>query len=396
MRTGWRAAVVMIGCVVVALSACETAPRDKANGAGPGAGGNATTTTTSTGDPVKDAENAIEIDHVGTSREPPTDGPEAQKDKSVWIIACSDVIESCSVPATAAAQAGKAIGWKVTEFDGGLSPDKQAEGIRQAIAAGADGIILAGIDCAKVTAPLQDAKDQDVKVVSFYAFDCDDPHVEGEALETAQVNFGDQFATYADVARGFGRVKANYVIAKTDGQAKILNMGSEDYLVMEYINEGFEEGIKTCPDCEIVDKVAFVEADLLSGKMRDNLVNALQKNPEVTAIQVPIDPLFAVAVTAALQQSGRNDLLVVGGDGLPSNMDLIRNGTETSAVAFPHGWTGWAAIDTMNRAFADPEERIPDSGIGWTLIDKEHNLPASGPYVPPQDFEAAYRKVWGV
>lgn len=397
MRSRRLAAIAFLGALALVLPACESnSSNSDSDKSGPGAGGDATTTSQSTGDPVKDAENAIEVAFKDTSRQPPTEGPEAQKDKSVWVIACSAIIESCSVPADAAAEAGEAIGWDITEFDGGLSPDKQAEGIRQAVAAGADGIILAGIDCAKVTAPLQDAKDKGVDVISFYAFDCDDPNVGGEALETGQVNFGDQFDTYADVAKAFGRVKANYVIAKTGGEAKILNIGSEDYLVMDYINRGFEAGIATCPNCEIVDKVEFVEADLLSGKLRDNIVNALQQNPDVTAIHVPIDPLFAVAVNAALQQSGRTDLLVMGGDGLPGNMDLIRNGTETAAVAFPHEWTGWAAIDTMNRVFADPDERIPDSGIGATLVDREHNLPASGPYVPPRDFRAAYQEVWGV
>jgi len=397
VKSGRLAVIAFLGALALVLPACESnSSKSDSDKSGPGAGGQVTTTSTSTGDPVKDAENAIAVDYEGTSRKPPSEGPEAQKDKSVWVISCSDIIESCAVPAAAAVEAGKAIGWKVTEFDGGLSPDKQAEGIRQAVAAGADGMILAGIDCAKVTAPLQDAQDKGVAVISFYAFDCDDPNVGGEALETGQVNFGDQFDTYADVAQGFGRVKANYVIAKTGGEAKILNVGSEDYLVMDYINQGFEAGIAKCPNCEIVDKVPFVEADLLSGKLRDNIVNALQQNPDATAVHVPIDPLFAVAVNAALQQSGRTDLLVMGGDGLPSNMDLIRNGIETAAVAFPHEWTGWAAIDTMNRVFADPEERIPDSGIGWTLIDQEHNLPASGPYVPPQDFRAAYQEVWGV
>lgn len=397
-RTRRVAALALFGAAILAVTACESS-KDSTSGTtepGPGPGGKVTTTSVSSGDPVADATKAVEVDWAGTSREPPAEGPKAQAGKKVWVVACSAIIESCSVPAAFAADAGRAIGWDITEFDGGLNADKQAEGIRQATAAGANGIVLAGIDCAKVTAPLQDARAKDVEIVSFYAFDCNDPSVGGEPLLTGQVNFGDQFATYADVAKGFGRVKANYVISKTDGKAKILNMGSEDYLVMDYINQGFEAGIETCPECEIVDMVPFVEADLLSGKLRDNLINALQQHPETTVVHVPIDPLFAIAVNGALQQSGRTDLLVMGGDGLPSNMDLIRNGTETAAVAFPHEWTGWASIDTLNRVFAEPGERIPDSGIGWTLIDKEHNLPASGPFEPEQDFKASYKQVWGV
>jgi hypothetical protein len=30
-----------------------------------------------------------------------------------------------------------------------------------------------------------------------------------------------------------------------------------------------------------------------------------------------------------------------------------------------------------------------DSGLGWQLADKDHGIPASGPFVPPIDFKAA-------
>ncbi len=30
------------------------------------------------------------------------------------------------------------------------------------------------------------------------------------------------------------------------------------------------------------------------------------------------------------------------------------------------------------------------------MVDKDHNLPASGDFVPPVDFKAEYEKAWGV
>jgi ribose transport system substrate-binding protein len=48
-------------------------------------------------------------------------------------------------------------------------------------------------------------------------------------------------------------------------------------------------------------------------------------------------------------------------------------------------------------------EKIPNEGFGYQIIDKDHNVPPSGPYVPlnmntkePVNFKAAYKKVWGV
>jgi ribose transport system substrate-binding protein len=57
-------------------------------------------------------------------------------------------------------------------------------------------------------------------------------------------------------------------------------------------------------------------------------------------------------------------------------------------------WTGWAAVDTMNSVFAGQKPK--NSGIGWTLLDENHNLPSSGPYNPKVNFKAVYEKAWGV
>ena len=38
-----------------------------------------------------------------------------------------------------------------------------------------------------------------------------------------------------------------------------------------------------------------------------------------------------------------------------------------------------------------------DSGIGYKMIDRDHNLPPAGQgYEPSVDYKAAYKKAWGV
>jgi ribose transport system substrate-binding protein len=48
----------------------------------------------------------------------------------------------------------------------------------------------------------------------------------------------------------------------------------------------------------------------------------------------------------------------------------------------------------MNSLFR--KEAPVDSGIGWTIADRTHNLPASGEFIPPVDFKTEFRKAWGV
>ncbi len=85
----------------------------------------------------------------------------------------------------------------------------------------------------------------------------------------------------------------------------------------------------------------------------------------------------------------------MGGEGFAPELDLIRSGQGLNAVNIsPSDWTAWAAVDSLNSLFngTSPAE----SGLGWQLVDKTHNLPASGPFVPSVDFKAVYKKAWGV
>jgi ribose transport system substrate-binding protein len=84
----------------------------------------------------------------------------------------------------------------------------------------------------------------------------------------------------------------------------------------------------------------------------------------------------------------------MGGEGFQPELDLLRGGKGINAVNIvASDWTGWAAIDTLNSLFLN--KPIADSGLGWQLADKDHNLPAAGSFVPSVDFKSAYKKAWG-
>ena len=110
----------------------------------------------------------------------------------------------------------------------------------------------------------------------------------------------------------------------------------------------------------------------------------------------PYTSATLLGIAPAVVQSGRaDDLYVMGGEGFAPELDLLRAGQGVNAVNIaPSDWTGWAAVDTMNSLFTDAP--VADSGLGWQLVDKQNNLPPSGPFVPSVDFKAIYKKAWGV
>jgi ribose transport system substrate-binding protein len=349
-------------------------------------------------DPAMLAQAQAEVDRAykGTDREPPSQAKKPQPGKKVWIISPGQIGESASIPTNAAKEAGEAVGWKMTLYDSKLDVANFSLGIRQAIAARADGLILHSIDCPLVKQALNEAKKANVKIVAYYSLDCDDPSVKGEPLYDGSVNFGSQFGDYAALTKAWGAAKADWVIAKTQGRAKVISFKEDELLVVKYIREGFEEGLKKCKTCEIVKTVDFTLADL-GPKLQQKAQGALLQHPEANAIHVPYDSAVLLGISAALIESGKNDQIdLIGGEGFPSNVQLIRdNKGQDAANAFPSKWTGYAAIDTLNSLFHG--EKPQDSGIGYKLIDKEHNLPPAGQgYEPVADYKGAYKKAWGV
>ena len=303
------------------------------------------------------------------------------KGKNLFIISCYQLLDSCKIPSEAAQAAGKSMGWKTTIVDGGLDAGKESDGIKQAISAHADAIILAGVDCAPVQASMQQARQAGIKVVGLYSFDCDDKSIAnaGAPLFDYIQRVGELGS--ADAAISYGNIKAAYAIAKLQGKVVAIDTTSPNHTVLQYVSKGFRQEMARCKTCKIATTVSFTDEDVLSGKLKDTLVTTLQSYPKTNTIQVAIDPVFQIAVSPAL--ANKPNIITLGGEGVPANMDLIRSGKETMAMAVPHEWAGYLGVDAVNRLLAgEKPAQIPNEGFGYQIIDKDHNIPPTGPYLP--------------
>lgn len=327
---------------------------------------------------------------AGTNASPPKDGPAAQRGKDVWVISCGEALESCSVPTASAREAADVIGWDVTVFDGKLDPATYNAGIREALAAGADGIVLNTIDCPLVRGALQEARRAGVPVVALYTQACDDD----KKLFTS-VGYGASGTTdYPAYVEAWATAKADWLSYATDGKAKIIDFAQTDLPTTQLIEEGFRKGVaNACGGCEIVATVEFTSADI-GPRLQQRTEQAILKHPDANAVHAPHDSAMTLGIGPGIQASGRGgELAVIGGEGFPSNIELIREGIQQDAVnALPNEWVGFASIDTLNRLFAGGGP-VPQ-GLGWQLVDADHNMPEAGPYEPDVDFRAAYERVW--
>lgn len=325
----------------------------------------------------------------------PASGPKAVPGKSVWIITCGQAFAGCATPGNAAAAAVKAIGWKATIVDGKLTPSVYVAGVNAAIAAHASAIMLVSVDCGFVQAPLEKARAAGIKIIGLLSFDC-----------TAQG--GPKIFDADPMIQGFPQFEsqstkaiATWIRVKTSDQPVALLVNEDDDLAAKYNVAEIGQDLAACSTCKTYT-LNITGEDLLNGSIATMVDSALAQHPDVNVVVAPYDASITLGIGQAVKASGRH-LLLTGVEGLQANIAEIKaGGPDDLAAATPDGWLGWAAVDEANRLFAGLSP--VNEGLGFQLIDHDHNIPADGIYdgnvnsagQPKQDYEAVYRKIWGV
>ncbi len=357
-------------------------------------------TDTATADGSDDLTTFVDSLYAGTFTDPPSESPAAATDKSVWVISCGEAAAGCAEMAGGAREGAEAMGWDVTLYDGRLGADgAYPAGVRQAIAAGADGILIGAIDCSLIAQPLAEAHDAGIMVVGMGAYDCDDERLGGgEPLFDAATFSSADRPTTRDESIANGDARAAWLLAHdgADGLQVLVFRHADSLLGIDYA-DGFAQRIESeCPTCEIVS-IEFTFADLATGQIGSKASDALVKYPDADALFVPYDSLLLLGVAQSVVRSGRvDDITVVGGEGYTPNLELIRtDGGQDVAIGTSGRWSGWGGADTLNRLFAG-EEPV-GQGYGFRLIDAEHMVEDNGvAAIPPIDYKAAYLVSWGV
>jgi ribose transport system substrate-binding protein len=343
------------------------------------------------------AQQRVESNYRSTNRRPdPTPRP-ATRGKKIAVISFGQISISSRTPSDAAMEAARTLGWQATLYDAQLNPARAPLLVQQALNSGVDGLIVDAIDCPLIKNQLIEAKQKGVPVIPIYAFDCNDALFGGTGLSlfTGYVNYGPDAKDIGSFTTDYGADQADAIIAQTNGHARVVFFNDPLLSVLQYTAQGFKEELAKCADCKLVEEVDF-RANELGPKLYARALSALRNHPEANAVKIPYTSAALGGIVDAVVTSGRSDdLFVVGGEGFAPELDLIRKRAGLDAAnIITSEWVGWAAADSLNSAFLG--KASVDSGIGWTLADRNHNIPAAGPYIPAVDFRAVYRQVWGV
>jgi ribose transport system substrate-binding protein len=336
---------------------------------------------------------------------PPATGPKLASSKSVIFLSCGQLSAGCAGPANAMKEITKLIGWKYKIIDGAFGVnDGYNSGMRQAIAAKPDAIVVHGIACTQIQQPLKEAKAAGIPVINIQAADCDDPKTPGGPSEALFVNmqFNKDFKSAVEFFYQAGFTQASYLIDATQGHATILRDRYTGSLQGDYQTAGQDAALAKCSDCKVVGTVHWVAADAgAGGPLHQKFTTTLTQFPDANAAILTYDSVAtSYGISKLIADAGRQkSMVVVGGEGYAPAQQLIRGGAGLTAdVGQSPEWMAWGAIDTMNRYF-NKSPLVPE-GIGYRVIDDSHNLSPEGQdYTPPKsliDLQGIYLKSWGV
>jgi ribose transport system substrate-binding protein len=305
---------------------------------------------------------------------------DALADKNIWYITLltnqytTDLYSGFEAAADAA-------GINPVFFDGQSNISRVVQGIEQAVAQDADGIVMVAIDPSSVTAALEQTTAAGIPVLNFMTDDVTGPVHEG--------TFGN---LTADMISD-GENQAWWALADSGCDADVVLMESSVLKNFSAVVDGAESVItENCADCTIerldID-LANVATDVPA-----QVQSALQRQPGTGYILSAWDssvPFIApvLATTGSTAKVGAHD-------GIAASLEMIRdsNGQDMTMAMTPTPHQGWLAVDEVARAILGVE--VIPYVIPTRLVDASNVGDASTTTLWPaySDYEQAFVDAW--
>lgn len=279
-------------------------------------------------------------------------------------------------------EAAAAAGATSTSFDSEGAVSKSSEGIEQAVAQGASGIVLVGIEPTLVAEPLVAAEAAGIPVLSF--------ENDTYGADVVAGTFGNMTA---DFARN-GAVGAAWSAVQTGCATNMVLLESSLLPIWTALTDGAEAELdRLCPET-CTAKTIDVDLANVSTSISSQLQTALQVDPGVTHVFAAWDS--AVPFVGPAVASAAGEIQVMGHDGTTAAIQTIVAGHDQqfTMATPPIDWIGWSAFDVTARAFLGDETE--SFLLPARLIDFENIGDGSVQTIFPAyvDYQDAFVAAW--
>jgi ABC-type sugar transport system substrate-binding protein len=373
-----------VAASIVVLAGCGSSSDSGSTNASTSGGGGASSS-------VKQEAN----DRIAAATKVPTfNGPTepvdmaSLKGKRVMILSGNNGVPFVAATAKGGADAAKAAGLDVVNYDGKGQPSGWSKGIQQAVTQGLAGVFTVGVPPEVVKTALADAKKNNVPVVNVFDLASPEAPLEPEGL-TGSVT--------VDYAKD-GSLMGDYIVANSDSDSPhVLVIGDASFPSVAAIQKGTVDQIKKlAPNAKIVEK--NVPVSKLATGLPATVQTELRKDPDIKWVVSDYDA-EAIYIVPAIKQAGKaNDVKVVGHDAVPQNLKWVQAGdVQVFDVGDPATWGGWGGIDALARGMLGMEQQqqnIPTAAFTKeSLAGKD---PESEDDLFGTEYKDGYLKLWGL
>jgi ribose transport system substrate-binding protein len=301
--------------------------------------------------------------------------------KKVWLISAT-MNQAATEAANGFKAAAAALGEKATIWDGQGATNRFSEGVDQAVAQGAAGITLYGIDPSLVKSSLAKAAAAGIPVQNTLNGGPDDPVPAGT------------FDNLTLDPTADGALSAEWALADSGCKVDMIMLTLPTIPLEKAFADGATAAMKKyCPrDCTI--KTLNIDLANFATSISSQLQTALQANPNANYVYSTFDSgvPFMTPVLAAANSKAK----VMGHDGVQASLDLIakKKGQDMTVAVPPLDWMGWLFVDDLSRKIAgDPS---PKYVIPTQLVDTTNVGDGSVKDVFPKyvDYEQAFESAW--
>lgn len=373
-----RSVLVLSACLALTfgLAACGSS-NDKSSSS------SSTSSTSSSGSGDTAAADAAVAKYIGKPSPFPVTEPlkSVKKGATVAFMDCGTSI--CGLFWQLLQPAAKTMGVKLTRYKAGSAANTVTQAWDSAVSAKPDAVIAAAIDVELWKSQLKQLQADNIPVVTT------------GILGTQK--YGIKAAQAAEAASELeGKLMADYTASKFSDAKKIAIYDVPELSFTRLVTQAYQDELKTvCPDCSA--RVTHVPVATMGTTAPQQIVSDLQKNSGTDLAVFSIDELES-GLPAALQTAGIK-VKTLGNSPSPTQLQYLKEGKETAALAVDLPVLGWTLLDQAARQMAG-QALTGDEAKGISpvqfLTQADIKFDPSKGWTGYPDFPQRFAKLWGV
>ena len=373
-RIATASILIAFGLFATACGGSSTGSAAK-NTPAPGAG-----TSAGSGAGLAQYQQLVESGQAAVTWAGPSQPAKAPAKKSLTVVTCTQALEGCKLLTAGAVNAAKVVGWSTRVIDV-TDPTKYDQALQTAIAQGASGIVLTGVDQRLVPGGLKAAKSKNVPVVSLFQNNMPGP--DGVDVEVSP-----------DFVRE-GKLLAAAMITDHQGKVNVLFMPDQEFSLPVAVLKTVKSELQACSACTVkfAPEINFTAATL-GTTLPGRVVAALRNDSSINSLLVGFDPPVTQVIPGLRAAGLGSNVKFYSQLGTTAALSFIADGNVMTAdVGASNEWGGWGAVDEVIRLL-NKQPTVPEN-VPVVLLTKQNLPPKGQPFVGLESgFKDKYLALW--